>query len=57
MTSVHYMKKIINGTKFHLKISEVIPVDVPLFDELMPLKVIEAMKLEKNEKEIYNKLV
>ena len=42
---------------FILKKNEVISVDVPLFDELTPTKVMEAMKLEKNEKEIYKKLV
>ena len=40
------MKKIISGKSLYMKRSEIIEIEVPLYDELKPKSVIEKMKLK-----------
>ena len=51
------MKEIISGEKLFLLSSDILWVTVPLYDELTPSKVLEALEIKANNeenKEIWN---
>ena len=56
-TSIHYMKKMICGEIKYYKIDQIKWVEVPLYDEFEPKNVIEKMKLETENKGIWNALL
>ena len=55
-TSVHYMKKIINGTKKYILWNDIKKVTAPTYDEFVPSYVLEKMNLKENKPDIWNKL-
>ena len=51
------MKRIIAGKKKYLKDKEVLRVTVPLYDELKPSNELEALNLNENDKENWDKIL
>ena len=52
-TSINYLKKMMSGDIRYLKRDQIKWVEVPLYDEFEPKNVIEKLKLETENKEIW----